>query len=99
MTAARLREAAKVLLERAEAVEEPEGNSLVDSWSQACADHIPGADGVFVATMTPDVGLALADALEQLADERDLFGHPGPKTIDNNALVRVADLILGGEQS
>lgn len=114
VSAQRLREAAKVLRERAEETTPGPWSTVagasnvwrfpdqgtptvVVSGNGAHGHHVKLTDAEYIATMHPDVGLALADALEQLADERDLFGHPGPKTIDNNALVRVADLILGGD--
>lgn len=126
MSAARLREAAKVLRERAEAATPgpwvthpvgaradvrglPEntshdyrGNAVAtagDSEFGAC----PAKDAHYIATMHPGVGLALADWLEAQGTHVGSYYCETQCELDGcdetKTALRLADLILGGEQS
>lgn len=120
MTAARLREAAKVLRERAEKApggpwtyhETGTGNPsdgptgvAVRSMPFPDDDGLIGAydshDGnmaIYVATVGPDAGLALANALDSAADYDDSCDDNGSGECMRADLVHVADLILGGAE-
>lgn len=107
MSADRLREAAKVLRERAEAATAPDemhpyGNRALPALpASAHPDEVRGllggTWGDYYATVHPGVGLALADWLDAEAD----VPYYTPKaygTADGvtSAAHRLADLILGG---
>ena len=98
MSADKLREAAKVLRERAEAATPgpwvQNGNNGIHTRVGACvattAQHNDGrrkADAVYLHTMHPGVGLALADWLDD-----DFMHQHGP----TEHAIALADLILGG---
>ena len=98
----RLREAARVLRERAEAatpglwtaVEGASGQWWVEIQSRAdIALELAGADARYIATMSPPVALALADVLD------DYFAAftADPDFIPPVAFA-VADTILGGAE-
>lgn len=82
----RMDEAAEVLRRRAET------EKILRDGDPYYAD--PGEVSSWERLMTPELGDALADALEQAAVERRILGEPGPKTIDNDAMVTIADLVL-----
>jgi len=86
-----LREAAALMRSRAEAVATPEGDALTESWADASREFIPGADGEHVASWHPAVALAVADWLDECADD---YGR-GFGTPDAHALA-VATAYLGG---
>lgn len=104
MTADRLREAARVLRERAEAAtpgpwcDEYSGRTgpvVMDAASRNALDHVAKcshfrdrSDAAYIATMHPVVGLALANWLDAQADTTCDCG------VDEFALA-VANLILG----
>lgn len=132
MSADRLREAAKVLRERAQNTPagpwffsegthgDPSGGptyvSVVskDSGHPVCMGNYDGHDGhaaVYIATMHPGVGVALADWLDTAGSDVWAYGpmckcddgchlcdHVGWMPHARRAL-RVADLILGGASS
>ena len=104
MTAARLRKAAKVLRERAEAAYTPEamhpwGDKTLaplprEEWPSEVRGYLGGEWGEYCATMHPGVGLLIADWLNNNAlrwEFSDVY------TGENASGEALADLILGGE--
>lgn len=101
MSAARLREAARVLRERAEAAtpgpwemfRDPIGIHVESGGERGLI-----ADAVYIATMHPGVGLALADWLDTAANNAERNGWMAGYTeaMRGTSAVRIADLILGG---
>ena len=100
MSADRLREAAKVLREQAEAATPGPWRSVQgasgDLWwvelpnTADVALDLHGENATYIATMHPGVGLALADWLDDLADHDASDLMP----MERGALF-LADLILG----
>lgn len=107
MSADRLREAARVLRERAEAAtpgpwcDEYSGRTgpvVMDAESRNALDHVAKCshfrgriDAAYIATMHPGVGLALADWLDYAAATLPACDCQWP-----HEPFAVADLILGG---
>ena len=99
MSADRLREAARVLRERAETViarRDDNPGRAIDIFVHyyECRSTYSDAlarDAAYIATMHPGVGLALADWLDDLADH----GASDLMPMERGAFA-VADLILGG---
>jgi hypothetical protein len=98
MSTDRLREAARVLRERAETVIARDHNPghAIDNFvayyeGRRTSSDALGIDAAYIATMHPGVGLALADWLDAQADTTCDCG------VDEFALA-VADLILGCRQ-
>jgi len=66
------------------------GTSMAEYWPNA-------ADGAWIVTMNPLVGLALADLLDQHAGIWTVLAGPDlPDPPDDDPLHRLARLILGG---
>ena len=107
MSAARLREAAKVLRERAEAATPgpwrgeysgKTGPVVMNAESHNALDHVakcshfrPHSDAAYIATMHPGVGLALADWLDTEAED---FPYIDP---ERSQAVLITNLILGSK--
>lgn len=111
VTADRIREAAKVLREKAQAIVARDHNpgraidNFVDYYEQRriSADTL-GIDAAYIATMHPGVGLALADWLDNAAEDAEMMQSGGPLerhpdirvTFNTKRALGLADLILGG---
>lgn len=95
MSAQRLRDAAKVLRERAEKCDPWQGDDDHGSWADEYrTDEGNGTDAALIQIMHPGVALALADWLDVEADEQEtLGGATGAGAMGH----RVADLILGDQ--
>ena len=115
MSADRLREAAKVLRERAERVTPGPWEAFrrgdADGPFGVCAETVGDldqdvyygsgrADAIYIATMHPGVGLALADWLDTAANNAERNGWMAGYTeaMRGTSAVRIADLILGGDR-
>lgn len=107
MTAERLRAAAKVLRERAEAAYTPEALTPWsnpqfepeprEAWPDQARGYLGGEWGEYVAMMQPPVALALADWLDATAEGINRRGVTARLSPAEREALRVADLILGGE--
>ena len=106
MTADRLRQAARVLRERAEAAtpgpwltHDEDGDPYIAppaTGALLITAHpleVARANAAYIATMHPGVGLALADWLEAQADLSERGYTQDPRYL---AALALADLILGG---
>ena len=101
MSADRLREAARVLRERAEAATPGPWRSVQgasgDLWwvelpnTADVALDLHGENATYIATMHPGVGLALADWLDDIA----ALDGPSPHIPSERGAFRIADIILG----
>lgn len=94
MSADRLREAARVLRERAEACDLWQGDDDHGSWADEYrSDGGNGTDAALIRTMHPGVALALADWLDACGDF--MADYPAYRHDGEDYAARVADLIVG----
>lgn len=96
----RLRKAAKVLRELAQAADAVQPR---ETWSDQALDYLGAEWGEYVATMHPGVGVALADWLDDHASLGESWDSTrrgnGVQYVYDPTALRIADLILGRESS
>ena len=98
MTAQTLRDAAKMLRERAEACDPWQGDDDHGSWADEYrTDGGNGTDAALIRVMHPGVGLALADWLDEEAARIAAAASEGADARPYEPALRAADAIHRGD--